>query len=195
MNRVPVLCKTQHAQLYAASLSCHKVSTKYSVIIIILCQQSHIRSEGIWDTDITHQLVLGEGISVLRLWPWLDQLCFQISKIALVKPLLLVRKWEQCTALTTSLSMKKYWRLLWPRRTLSSVSFWFLSLIVPFSPTIKFFPLMQLLQIIFIRKKMRYLDKHNKYKCHLKWKMAKFHIFSNCWAEIYSFYELRDCTE
>lgn len=65
----------------------------------------------------------------------------------------------------------------------------------PFSPTIKFFPLMQLLQIIFIRKKMRYLDKHNKYKSHLKWKIAKFHIFWNCWAEIESFYELWDCTE
>lgn len=139
MNRVPVLCNTQHAQLYAASLSCHKVITKCIIIIIILCQQSHIRLEGIGDTDITHQLVHGEGISVLRLWPWLDQLCFQISKIALVKPLLLVWKWEQCTtALSTSLSMKKYWRLLWPHRTLSRLSFWFLSLIVPFPPLLSF---------------------------------------------------------
>lgn len=62
-----MLCNTQHAQLYAASLSCHKVSTKYIAIIIILCQPSHIRLEGIWDTDITHQLVHGEGISVLKL--------------------------------------------------------------------------------------------------------------------------------
>ena len=153
MNRVPVLRNTRHAQLYAASLSCHKVSTKYIVIIIILCQQSHIRLEGTWDTDITHQLVHGEGISVLRLWPWLDQLCFQISKTALVKTTFVIQ--EARTMYHSSNHQPLHEKVLEAPLTSQNTFKGFFLIFIPncaFSPTIKFFPLIQLLQLIFIRK-------------------------------------------
>lgn len=133
----------------------------------------------------------------MHFYPWLDRFSVFIYPNRL-KLYLLVRKWEQySTALTTSLSTE--WVLPLPSDDLDHFQrffFGFYPLVSFFFLTITFF-LLRCFKSFFLREKVVYLDKHNKYKFYLKWKMGKVSPFLQlpsrktfilwivelCWAE------------